>query len=228
MSSTGDPEAPAAISSWSTSIDQSRSVSPFHCDALGLLVQLVELRPGALLVVPREDGVGVVLRRCGSASSTSVLVIARMASRSSTSSRPRMSASVDMVSSPLVLRMVVVGGRCRLTARPATSRVMSCSHGPGVGSGRSVASNSEEAERQRRGRTPRASRCRWRRSMPPSALADSTISVSRSLALDARRCAQHRRPPRGGAGRRRRPRAAATGLRRARRVVALDEVACRR
>jgi hypothetical protein len=31
--------------------------------ALGLLVELVERRPGALLVVPREDGVGVVLDR---------------------------------------------------------------------------------------------------------------------------------------------------------------------
>ena len=49
--------------SWSTSVSHGRSVSPFHCERLGLLVEAVELGAAALLVVPGEDGVGVVLDR---------------------------------------------------------------------------------------------------------------------------------------------------------------------
>ena len=53
-------ELAATTFSGSTSIDQSRSVVAVPLRGLGLLVELVERRARALLVVPREDGVGVV------------------------------------------------------------------------------------------------------------------------------------------------------------------------
>ena len=67
---------------------------------LRLLVELAQ-RGTTPLVVPREDGVPVRLDGC-STSSTSVLVTARIASRSSTSSRPRISFVLAMGGTPYV------------------------------------------------------------------------------------------------------------------------------
>ena len=75
----------------------------------------------------------------------SSLVIARIASRSSTSARPRISSLVAMVSAP-VGRLRWLVGRTRRVARAATSRPISCSQGCGAGMGGSSDLEQQEAE----------------------------------------------------------------------------------